>query len=210
MKKSGRGIVVLMVCLMLLAICHIQAFAAGKIMPGNDAALTILYKDNATPISNAKFSLFKVMDVDEYALLSLTGEFAPYKNSISALSDIENMDHDKWLDLAATLKGLAQRDNLAPAFSGKTDENGILSATLKPGLYLVVGYRTTTDDYYTYTATPYMVFLPGEDSQNNDWNYSVATSPKFEKDYYPPDEPDPVITLKYGMTRDMSRSVPMK
>ena len=196
MKKGMRGITVLLVCLILLVVSPIQALAAGKILPSNDVALTISYKDYAKAIPNTKFNLYKVMDVDEYAILSLTGEFAPYKNTVSGLSDIENMDHDKWLDLAATLKGLVQRDNLAPIFSGKTDENGILSASLKPGLYLVVGYRTTTDDYYTYTATPYMIFLPGEDSQNNDWNYSVATSPKFEKDYYPPDEPDPVITRK--------------
>lgn len=196
MKRSKRAIVVMIVCLMLLATCPTQVFAAGKIMPGNDVVLTILYKDNATPISNAKFNLFKVMDVDEYARMTLTTEFEAYKNNVSGLSNLESMDHDKWLELASTLKGYVQRDELSPVASGYTDENGEISLSVKPGLYLVIGYRATTDDYYTYTATPYMIFLPGEDSQNNDWDYSVTTAPKFEKDYYPPDEPDPVITRK--------------
>ena len=142
MKKGMRSITVLLACLILLAVSPIQAFAAGKILTRNDVALTISYKDYAKAIPNAKFNLYKVADVDEYARMTLVTEFEAYRNNVSGLSNLESMDHDKWLDLAATLKGLVQRDNLTPAFSGKTDENGILSANVKPGLYLVIGYRT--------------------------------------------------------------------
>lgn len=186
----------LTILLASLAVCPMQALAAGKIMPDRDVSLTISYKDGEKAIPNASFDLYKVMDVDEYARMTITPAFEAYKNTVQGLSDLENMDRDKWLELAATLKGCVHGDGLAPAMDGKTDENGGLSLVLKPGLYLVIGSRATTDDYYTYTAAPFMLFLPGEDEANNDWSYAVTASPKFEKDYYPPDEPGPLVTRK--------------
>lgn len=194
--KKMRSIAVVMICVLLLGIFPLRAFAAGKIMPGKDVAVTISYKDSAKAIPNARFNLYKVMNVDEYVRMTLTPEFEPYKNIVHGLTDLENMDQAKWLELAGTLKGYVHRDGVTPSFSGKTDETGAISLSTKPGLYLVIGYRATTADYYTYSATPFMLFLPGEDAQNNDWDYSVTVSPKFDKSYNPPDEPDPVITRK--------------
>lgn len=197
MKFGKRTLSVLLICLMVMAVCPIQAIAAGKILPNNDATLTISYKDDEKAIPNAKFCLYRVADVDEFARMTLTAEFEGYKQIVKGLSNLEDMEsQDEWLELATTLKGYVQRDNLSPAESGKTDENGMLSFNVKAGLYLIIGYRATTDDYYTYTAMPSMVFLPGEDIQNNDWNYSVTVSPKYDKDYYPPDDPDPYYVTR--------------
>ena len=127
--------------------------------------------------------------------MSLTDDFLPYKYTVDGLGDIKAMDQDKWTEMATTLKGYVQRDNLTPAASGSTDGNGSLSFTVKPGLYLVIGYRTSTDAY-TYTAAPFMVFLPGEDIENKQWVYYVTVSPKFEKDKNRPDKEDEYVTRK--------------
>lgn len=196
MKVGKRTLSVLMIFFVVFAMLPIQAFAAGKIQPDQNATLIITYKDYEKPIPNAEFRVYKVADVDEYARMSLTTQFERYKYTVASLSALDKMDHDKWLDLASTLKGYVQRDKLFSAANGKTDQDGLLSLNVKPGLYLVVGYRATTEDYYTYSATPFMVFIPGEDIQNNEWNYVLNVSPKYEKDYFPPDVPDTVVTRK--------------
>ena len=186
----------LIAILLVSALLPTTALAAGKIETDRPVELTIDYKDGEKAIPDAQFALYKVADVDEYARMSLTEEFAAFKSSVSGLADLENIDHDKWLELSSTLKGIVHLYSITPAYDDYTDLNGVLPLSIEPGLYLVIGYRTTTDDFYTYTATPYMIFLPGEDAQKNEWSYSVTTSPKYDKDYFPPDELDPVITRK--------------
>lgn len=196
MRKFRKSICAVLVCLALLATLPLQAFAQGPIELDHDVDLTIHYVDEGTPIVNAQFDLYLVADVDEYARMTLTDEFKDYPISIDGL------DQDGWDALAATLKGYVQRDHVTPADTDWTDETGTASfptdgVELKPGLYLVVGYRATTDDFNTYVATPFMVFLPGQNNEENIWEYSQTADPKFDKDINPPDEPgDKVITRK--------------
>ena len=196
MNNITKRISALLLSLLLgVALLPTTALAAGRIFPAQDASLTISYKDGTKAISEAQFDIYRVADVDEYAHMTLTDTFVPYKDSVSGLSSLENMDNDSWLELASTLKVYVQRDSIAPDASGKTGSDGrLMFSRLKPGLYLVLGYQTTTKDYYTYSAVPSMVFLPGEDTVNNDWDYDVMVEPKFSKDYNPPGEK--VITRK--------------
>ena len=193
MKNIKRSLSVIMILLMILALLPGQAFAAGKIVTDQDVALTISYMDGDTPIENAKFSLYKVADVDEYFRVSLTSDFEPYKNTVAGLNDLVSVDQAGWLNIASTLKGYVLRDGLAVSATGRTDGAGTLQLKLKPGLYLVLGTRITLEEsFYTYTATPYMLFLPGLDTENNEWVYSVTSVPKFSKEYNPQDDPDDI------------------
>ena len=195
MRVGNRIFIVLLAFLVVFAAMPVSTYAAGKIDPEQDVALTISYKDGDKAISDAEFHLYKVMDTDDFARMSLTADFETYGSTLG-LTDLEGMTQSRWLEIAATLKGYVCADALEPDYSGTTDENGALTLAVKPGLYLVIGFRTTTDDYYTYTATPYMLFLPASDTANNDWEYTVTTLPKFGKEFFPPEEPDPVITRK--------------
>lgn len=165
---------VLMVALMLPTI----VFAAGPIETERDVVLTISYKDADTAISGTVFDVYRCADVDAYGVMTATDAFSSYP------VDYDGLDLESWQELATTLKGYAQRDGLAVEASGKTDINGELSLTLKPGLYLVVGSIQAVGEY-TYTPSPFMVFLPGASLTENDWDYEVTSSVKYSKEYNP-------------------------
>ena len=197
MKKGLRGVAALLVCLMLLAVCPLQAFAAGPIDTARSASLTISYTDESKAVPKARFAIYRVADVDEYAALTLTSAFEPYKGTVSGLADLASLTKEQWLDLASTLRAYVLRDDLTPIAEGRTDAAGQLSFSgLKPGLYLVTGSRVTTDDNYTYTSVPFLVLLPTEDLENNEWNYDVTVVPKHTKDYNPPEDDDKYVTRK--------------
>lgn len=197
MKKIKRRLCAVLVLLVVMAICPIQAFAAGPIDTDQNITLNISYKDGTKVIPNARFTIYRVADVDEYAGMTLTSVFAAYKGTVSGLADLEHLTQEQWLALASTLRGYVLRDGLTPVAEDETDNTGKLSFHgLKAGLYLIIGNRATTDDYYTYTPIPFMTFLPAEDLADNDWDYEVTVAPKFAKDYNPPEEEDDYITRK--------------
>lgn len=202
MRRFTKSFCAIALCLALLALIPLQAFAAGPIETETNGSLTLHYVDGDIPIVNAEFDLFRVADVDAYANMTVTEAFAGYPINIQDLPD-----QDAWMALASTLKGYVLRDDLAPDDSGMTDETGTVcfpseGTSLKPGLYLVIGYRATTDDFNTYYAVPFMVFLPSENLEENIWEYDLTAdmiaNVKFDKEINPPDEPgpEPVITRK--------------
>lgn len=198
MIKKLKGLSVCLAgVLLLVALLPVSAFAAGPIVVDRPVKLMISYVDGGKPIPNARFHLYKVADVAENSTMTLTADFKKYQSTVAGLSNLNHLTNDEWLALAATLKGYAQADELTPAAQGYTGPDGDLSLTVTPGLYLIIGYRVTTADYYTYTAVPFMIYLPDADLKNNDWNYEVSAAPKFSKDYFPPDDDgDKFITRK--------------
>ena len=184
--KLKRRIITLFLCLIMVALMlPSTALAAGPIETDRDVTLTISYKDGDTPISGTTFDIYRCANVDAYGRMTLTDEFAAYPVSIDGL------DQDGWQALAVTLKGYAQRDSLAVAATGTTDAGGELVVTLKPGLYLVSGNQIVLGDY-TYSALPFMVFLPGSNEAENTWDYEVPVSPKYTRVENPPE----VVTRK--------------
>ena len=197
MIKTLKRITALMMSVLLIAsLIPITAAAAGRIDPNRDVNLTISYVDGKKAIQNAMFDLYKVANVDERGSMTLTADFEKYRGQVSGLNNLENMDQESWELLAYTLRSYAQRDNLSTAAKGKTDAGGAISLTVKPGLYLAVGHRITDSDFNTYTAKPFMLYLPGQDMKNNAWIYDVTAVPKFEKETNPHDDDDDYITRK--------------
>lgn len=192
MRTITKRILSLLTGIMLFAaLLPTTAFAIGKIIPSQPVDLTISYMDDTKPISGSQFRIYRVANADEHAFMTLTEDFEKYKNSISGLSDLNNLTQDQWELLASSLKGYVLKDDLAPTAEGKTDDDGIFSVSdLEMGLYLVIGSPVTTNDYYTYTVAPFMLFLPAWDIVENDWDYDVAVTPKYAKDYNPSDDDD--------------------
>lgn len=172
-------------CLFLLCVAFaaIPAYAAGAIDTEKNVNLTVSYQNNGAAIARARFDIYRVADVDAYAQMTLTERFAKYPIRL------DGQDQSGWNALATTLKGYIWSDSLTPDFCGKTDANGNMTTALKPGLYLVVGFRRSIGDY-TYSAAPYLIFLPGSDQEQNTWDYDVTSYPKSasEKNHY--DAPD--------------------
>ncbi len=170
---------------LLLAVCMLPAaaFAAGPIDTSRDVTMSIAYDDNEKPLVGAQFSIYQVATVDEAGKLSVTEAFEQFP------VDIKGRDDDAWKALASTLEGYVLRDGVTPTDSSATDEEGNLTFPtsgkhLEQGLYLVLGQRLTQDGCY-YDASPFMVMLPAQDAENNDWLYEVTVSPKFDRTEVP-------------------------
>lgn len=182
MRKTAKWLMILVLLCTMLATCVPPALAAEAIDPDRDVQFTIAYQKDFA-IEGARFDLYRVADMDPYTNLTLTGAFANYQLRLSGLQQ------EEWDDLAITLKGYVWADAVQPDFSGVTDETGKMVVTVKPGLYLAVGYRRTIGEY-TYSPTPFLVFLPGWNETANTWDYEVTSYPKHSKETFPGDNPD--------------------
>ena len=179
----------------LIMIMPTGARAAGNIDTEAHSTLSVVYQfDAATPINGAQFDLYRVADVDKYGDFTLTKDFASYP------VNLEGLDSEGWMDLAETLRGYVLRDSVSPFDTGKTDARGKLifpvsKVDMKPGLYLLVGYRRTIGDY-TYTCLPSMVAIPAADKESNTWVYDVTVYPKYMREEKPPESDDKYISRK--------------
>lgn len=187
MKLKNRIMTFLISIFMIAMMIPSVAMAAGPIETDRDVTVTFLYKDDTMAISGGVFDFYRCADVDAFGQMTVTDAFSSYPVYF------DRVDKDGWQEMATTLKGYVQRDNLDAEVSGTTDNNGELSCTLKPGVYLVVGKQHTIDDY-TYTPMPLMIFLPGSSEKENVWKYDVDITVKYSKKYNPPEEN--VITRK--------------
>lgn len=162
----------------MLLIFPVQALAAETIDIARNSTITVVYRDEKTPISGARFNLYLVAECDKYGRLTVAEDFKDYR------IDLNVTDSDAMQALALTLEGYVLRDNIAPLDSGVTDKNGTLvfptsgGKALKPGLYLVTGERHTQNDN-VYDASPFVVMLPSEDSETGKLNYDVTVIPKY-------------------------------
>ena len=138
-----------------------------------------------TPLSGAKFSIYRVADADETGELTVRSEFDEFD------LDIRGKNDRRWREMAQTLESYVLRRELTPADSGKTDNTGMLTfptqgKTLAAGLYLVIGERHTQGGN-DYDAEPFFVLLPTQDLENNEWVYDVSANVKFGKTPVPDD-----------------------
>lgn len=179
---NKRALLLLIVFLLVVSLLPAQALAAEAIDPTRDVKITIQYTYGGKAIPNAEFSLYYVASVSPYGEFTLTGDFKDYPVSLDGL------DADGWNNLAQTLYGYAQRDNLKQHDWGVTDANGSISfpaqsSSMKPGLYLAAG-KTVTAGGYAYKTAPFFVSAPAEDLQQNAWNYTITVNPKASQEEY--------------------------
>lgn len=179
---NKRALLLLIVFLLVVSLLPAQALAAEAIDPTRDVKITIQYTYGGKAIPNAEFSLYYVASVSPYGEFTLTGDFKDYPVSLDGL------DADGWNNLAQTLYGYVQRDNLKQHDWGVTDANGSISfpaqsSSMKPGLYLAAG-KTVTAGGYAYKTAPFFVSAPAEDLQQNAWNYTITVNPKASQEEY--------------------------
>lgn len=179
-KKLTAVLCSLMAALLLLPV---QALAAGSIDIGREVQLTISYQDGKTALSGAAFDIYRVASVDA------AGELTPVSPFDQFNVDIRGKNDAVWKALASTLEGYVLRDAVEPTSSGKTNTQGLLTfSDLEQGLYLVLGHRHTQGGR-VYDAAPFMVLLPTQDTEANEWLYAVTVNPKHDS-HPEPDEPD--------------------
>lgn len=153
-----------------------NVFAAGVIDTEHDMSLTISYKHDKTPLVGAKFNVYLVAEINKYGELTITEEYKQFS------VDIKGKNDEAWRKLTSTLEAYTLRDKIAPVDSGKTDDDGMLhfpteGKTLPQGLYLVLGERHT-QNHTKFNASAFMVMLPSQNTEINDWVYDVNVEAK--------------------------------
>lgn len=129
-----------------------------------------------TPSAMAGMSLdlYKVADTNEWAEFTLAGEFEDYNVRVNGL------DSEGWRDLAQTLSGYADRDDIPSLITQTLSASGNVDfGTLTPGLYLIDGQEFNVGEVI-YTPTPFVICLPSRSEGSGTWDYSVQVSMKME------------------------------
>lgn len=183
MKLYKRLTAVVLSLMTVILLLPGSALAAGGIDPTQATCLTIRFNDGDMALAGAKFAVYQVATVDEYAQLTTTPDFKDYN------VDIRGKNDEAWEALASTLAGYVQRDQVTPTASGTTDKDGVLVFSgLPQGLYLVRGERHSQAGNW-YDAAPFMTMLPTENLKENVWDYAVTAAAKFTVTAIPDDGP---------------------
>ena len=169
---KGLGIL-LSVFLLGFSLITMTAFARGGIEPGRSGSLSVYFGEKGIGFSEVSFSIYRVADISEEGVYTLTGDFAQYPVSL------EGLDSSGWRALAQTLDAYVARDEISSFLTRRTGEDGkIRIAGLSAGLYLVIGGQYT-DGAVVYTPEPMLISLPGLDEKDT-WVYDLDVSCKFE------------------------------
>lgn len=180
-----------LLALVLALLLPLPARAAGYVDTTAAVTLTLDYHDDGAPLVGAAFSIYRVADIDAYGELQVTDDFKSFAVDI----DIRGKNDEAWRALASTLEGYVLNSALTSEDSGTTDKSGHLTfptteKALRPGLYLVLGERHRQYGNY-YDAMPFLILLPAQDGEQNEWVYDLGASPKHT-DHPIPDTPTTV------------------
>lgn len=193
MNKKIIATLLCAVCLIiqLTATSFAQQASDTEALDTKKISLTIQYMHDSKGVSDIPFNLYYVASVNSNGKFTLDVDFKNYPVIINGL------DSDSWKALATTLDSFAQRDNLTPLDSGKTNSSGTLTfpnntSKLAPGLYLVSD-KDHSDKVYNYKTSPFLIKLPSWDSVNKKEIYNVYAQPKFSADKIT-DSPDSSVT----------------
>lgn len=179
MIRKVRKLLIICLAVIVTAVPS-QVLAIDKIDLDEPVSLTITTAmpaiDDPGPSALAGMSLelYKIADTNEWAEFTLAGDFADYNVKVNGL------DSEGWRDLAQTLTGYADRDNIPSLASGALSESGNIDfGKLTPGLYLINGDEFSAGTT-VFSPTPFVVCLPSRSAENGAWDYTVQVAMKME------------------------------
>jgi len=168
MRLTRKTILYILVCLLVMtAVLPVSVSAAQRIQTDAQAALTIVYKQDDTPLTGARFQLYRVAELSEAGVPTPTTAFSRYE------VDYTNLD----AAAVQTLLGYAQLDGIEPDLTLSVDDKGNATAeNVAVGMYLIAGERHNTEAG-SYTCTPMAVSVPMAE-EDGSWNYLISVLPK--------------------------------
>lgn len=170
-----------LIAVLVMTVIFFVPASAETIDQSRDCSMTCTYKSGDTVIPDASFSLYYVANISARGDAFVpVGKFKNYPVSWSFT------DNGMMSDTALTLAGYAALDGLLPAYTGVTDENGVVSfpgedRSMLPGLYLITGERVYSDED-VYDCIPSLVTLPYYNANTGEWIYDLQVLPKVDHD----------------------------
>jgi len=147
---------------------------AEEIDVSRETELSVSYVVAGTPIPGASFRLYRVADVDERGVFSLTGQFTDTPVRLDDLSS------EGLRNLAQTLLGYVDVNGYAPDATATTDASGKLRfARQRTGLYLIAG-ETINYNGRSYSPGAAMIPLPTWEENGGYYSYVVTVLPKSD------------------------------
>lgn len=182
-----RTLIALCVCALLLCAFSAYADTISPLDPVRGTSLTVELSHEGTAIVGASFSVYRVGNIDENAVLTPDAPF-------SALNLSDPKSRSDWDQFARDMAAICKEQQTEPLQTGQTDADGRVcfgeGGTLSAGLYLVVGedcvYRGVR-----YTSLPFLVTMPSWNAETADWDYEVLARPKLEAEPKATPSPSP-------------------
>lgn len=176
MNKMKKGCPVLLLCLMLvLSLLPVQGYAIDPIDLDREVSMAVTYQYGDVKLTGAKFDIYRVADMDRFAVFTPGGDFAGDGHSIKNLEEVQ-----EWDELAQELADYVQSNaSVQPLRTGSIGTDGACRfESLTAGLYLVVGHELKIDKT-TYTCNPFLISLPNREDNAEEWTYdNVSVKPK--------------------------------
>lgn len=190
-RTLKKTLLLVLALILVVSSVPLNVHAEGEIDTNHEVSLTIHYLHENIPLDGVEFQLYHVADILSSGEYALTEDFQGYPISL------ENMDSAAWRAMTKTLLYFIQADNLSPLDCAETNEEGIIAfptenMVLFPGLYLVTADPKVTDTHTIY-GEPFLISLPGEDIENNGWQYDIAVHAKNTPEENP-DTPEDDVT----------------
>lgn len=193
MVERRMGAIAFLLCFCLLLVpCQVHADSSTvvkePISTEQNCSLNISYRSGGVAFSKLPIRLYKIADVSENCLYTLTSSF---ENSNLILNGVQTVG--EWNVIRSTLETYILANKLKADFNSQTDSKGkVVFDSLKPGLYLAITERVIQDKT-TYVFGSALVALPGLDAEDL-WQYQVDVNAKSE--IIPPSDDNEEIELK--------------
>lgn len=165
--------VVAVMCAALCALSFtVNTYAYSRIDTQKETSLTVSFRAKKTPVSDVKFELYYVADVNETVDFYLTEEFA------GSDANLQGLDAAGWRTATEKLSDYVESKNIVPLTEKKTDTDGkVTFSGLETGLYLVIGESYSTADEI-YTPSSFLISLPHLNDMD-EWEYDAGAVVKY-------------------------------
>ncbi len=178
-----KWIVRILCLIVLLSFClPMTVLASAETLdPAKDASLTLVYQHEGQPFDGLEIKTYRVADVTDGYVFSLTGQFSSYPVSLDGIES-----QTEWNIICQTLQSYVWADSLTPTATATTDASGTVKFDkLLPGIYLTMPVSILAEA----ATTEFFGFLTVLPDEGTDWslNYDVTAYPKSTQ-YNPNDD----------------------
>lgn len=148
------------------------AVSAEEYDASRRGTLTMHYTKEGLEFPWIEVQAYRIADMNMYGSFQLRSPYSGYPVNIYNVTT-----QQQWKDIATTLVGYIQADDIPPNTLIVTNENGIAHMNnMRTGLYLIPG-TTVEVDGSSYTFDNYFVYMPMR-NEDGTWNYDVEVKPK--------------------------------